>query len=433
MKNAKPILFCFTVFIVLVSLPVTVMGDVLTVGGGGAYIEIQDAVNAAQDGDTLLVSSGTYGPVLIDDIGLNVVADHLADVTLEGGLTVQNLSSSRTVALIGLKGICDYQDDRETLILQNNSGSLRVENCTFIGSDGLEWGSIYHARGWDGVHLDQCADSAFINCTLQGGHGYSYGDCHGGKAVLSKGSTVALYDCHLLGGNGGSPYDQYDGGDGGTAYESSHGFLFASGSHFQGGNGGAGADAQEWYPIAMDGGDGGHGIFLKGSAAETQLLGNHCQGGVGGNGGWPYWPNDPHGDPGLDGEAIKTSAGAVLNYLTGDSHSLGLPAPVREDEWFDLDFEGKAGDQAGIILAGAPSSFFSPVLHGQWLLSLSPMPLFVVLGTLPPSGSMTFSAKIPDLGPGVPAATFYLQSIFQDQDQVTLGSARVLVVLDEVY
>jgi hypothetical protein len=418
---------------VTLCLSVSAGAAVLTVGPGGLYARIQDAVDAASDGDTILVRAGTYSSVLIDDRALQVVADATDIVAVKEGITVQNLSTNRNVVLLGLEvpaaGSAYLAFQHEGLHLRDNLGAVRVEDCTLNGSMG-HWEPFTQDWGWDGVLVDHCDDVALVRCQVTGGEGIK--SCGGGEGIDAGTSTVALYDCTIQGGEGGYGLPGSDGGPGGAGYRSPDSFLFASGCEFSGGKGGHGCNADEWSP-AGDGGDGGHGIHLKGSNAEAQLLDCLCKGGDGGNGGAPYlwFPAGKNGDP---GENIKIEGGGIVNFIQGTAHTFEMPSPVREKESIKLTFTGQPGDLAGLFLAANTNSLFVPAMKGQWLLSIMPMPLFIYVGVLPGSGTLSWPTVIPDMGPGFDAAMVYIQSIYTDgTGEITLGSPRTLVMLDESY
>src|SRR6185436_13760735 len=78
--------------------------NVLKVATTGApFTQIQSAVNAASDGDVILISPGSYGAVTIDGKSLTLVKQGTANVTIMGTTTVKNLTASKRVILSGLK------------------------------------------------------------------------------------------------------------------------------------------------------------------------------------------------------------------------------------------------------------------------------------------------------------------------------------------
>src|SRR5437867_7856524 len=97
--------------ILLLLAPAARAGNVLVVdaSGGGAFTQIQPAVDAAADGDTILVKSGTYGSFVVGDKGLAIVGDAGASVQVAGAIRARNLAAGRTLVLENLDatGISD--------------------------------------------------------------------------------------------------------------------------------------------------------------------------------------------------------------------------------------------------------------------------------------------------------------------------------------
>lgn len=110
----------------LLALTTPLSAAVLVVGTGGSFTDIQPAVNMARDGDIVLVRTGTYGPVAIDDLSLTIVAD---------------------------------------VELTSNQGSVRIEQCAVTGFGG---GIAQSAQKV--LDIVDCSDVALTETTLlQGG------------------------------------------------------------------------------------------------------------------------------------------------------------------------------------------------------------------------------------------------------------------------
>ena len=54
-------------------------------GSGGAFISIQDAINAANDGDTVFVYNGTYYENVIVNKIINLIGEHPDATLIDGG------------------------------------------------------------------------------------------------------------------------------------------------------------------------------------------------------------------------------------------------------------------------------------------------------------------------------------------------------------
>ena len=89
------LLFVAVALIVCAALAVPASAATLTVGAGGQYNTIQQAVGAANPGDTVLVAPGTYAE--------NVVVNK--PLTITGNATVQAADSSKDVFLVTSQGV----------------------------------------------------------------------------------------------------------------------------------------------------------------------------------------------------------------------------------------------------------------------------------------------------------------------------------------
>src|SRR4029079_10896693 len=77
-------------------------GHVLVVGSGGTFADIQPAVDAARDGDAVLVRTGSYSGFTIPDKSLVVAADAGATVDVQGSVRVDGLAAGRSVLVAGI-------------------------------------------------------------------------------------------------------------------------------------------------------------------------------------------------------------------------------------------------------------------------------------------------------------------------------------------
>jgi len=421
-------------------------GHVLVVdsGGGGSYTQIQPAIDAALDGDTILVKAGTYYGFTIDNKELSVVGDAGASVTITSPVRVDNLAALREVLLAGLQINLSWGWSQPALGAQNDSGSLRVESCTILAAgNGMCSGS---QRGAD---LANDHNVAFRLCTIQGGLGVSSFDgCPGGDAIRAQSCSVALYVCILLGGNGGDgaascsacTVDGGDGGAGGAGYEFvAPGFLFASGTSFQGGTGGRGGDGCSgtcFCNLGGNGGDGGDGFHAASGTPPYPLfayLDSSLSGGVGGPGGSGGAPPvcDTGGSYGAAGSPVIAPSGSV-SALSGQARSVSLPPVVRENIPFSLDFRGQPGDIVWVFIGQHPHFAYNAPFHGVNLTTLPPLARIMKFGTIPASGTLTAQRVLPDLG--VDSQVFYLQAVFRaSMSQRFLANQTTLVELDSAY
>src|SRR5262249_32587086 len=129
----------------------------------------------------------------------------------------------------------------------NDAGALRIESCTITSVTLSPQGVI----GQIAVDLQNDSNVSLAASTLQGGRGsdgwyYHYHGSPGGFALSAQNSQVAVWDCILRGGDGGtgaqsgSVNDSGDGGRGGSGCRVSDGLLIVANSQVYGGDGGDG-------------------------------------------------------------------------------------------------------------------------------------------------------------------------------------------------
>ena len=140
----------------------------LGVSGGNYFTNIQLAVNAATDGDTVIVSNGTYGAVSVTK-----------------GLTIQSVNGLENTIIDGNgNNIClklhNYNTEISGFTITNgyanqynNGGGIQcsditpvIRNCVIVGNSSFGYNNNYYAGG---VYF-----GTFYNCTIRGNNA-SYG------------------------------------------------------------------------------------------------------------------------------------------------------------------------------------------------------------------------------------------------------------------
>jgi hypothetical protein len=99
-------------------------------GPGVAFTDLQAAVDAAADGDLILVRSGTYAPILVDGRSLSIVADAGADV-----LVLDPLASGASGVAANVKNVPD-------------GGLVVLSGLGFDGRNGPGLGATIDAPGF---------------------------------------------------------------------------------------------------------------------------------------------------------------------------------------------------------------------------------------------------------------------------------------------
>lgn len=423
------ILFLF----ILTSLYAPLSAAVITVGAGGDYPEIQDAVDVAVDGDVLLIYEGTYQPVEISKLGISLVADVDAAVCIKNGLTISKLAAGKNILISNIKVDFDGAVTGIALDMYSNYGSIRFEGCRFLGSD---YDSGKGSKPERGARVNGSKDVAFVDCYFEGGDGgkNSIGQIYPGKdGMNTNASIIALYRCTLVGGEGEDGPVASKGSDGGHAYYSYNTRLFASDSIFQGGDGGDGGGGYE-MTSGGNGGDGGHGVCLMATYCQAYLQWCSKEGGLEGAGGLPNGYGSWPGLPGNPGEPLFIGQG-YAEELGGPVRSFFAPNLVKEGDDLTLNFYGELKDVVGLLVGAGGGSQFMYNWEGQFLLSLNPAPVFFFIVPMPPGSTyMDITAPFPEMGPGITDMTIYMQALFADAlGTLRLGTVQTMVGLDGAY
>eukprot|EP01063_Lacrimia_lanifica_P001412 TRINITY_DN10714_c0_g1_i2.p1 TRINITY_DN10714_c0_g1~~TRINITY_DN10714_c0_g1_i2.p1 ORF type:complete len:467 (+),score=159.33 TRINITY_DN10714_c0_g1_i2:107-1507(+) len=109
----------------MLSLSIVVARD-----GSGQFRKIGDALNAANDGDTIVVQPGTYYESLVFNKSVDVIGNGKDVVLCYAGGHVVTLNADSP----SLKDIEVHQQGREHHCLFITDGGARVEGCTFTSS-----------------------------------------------------------------------------------------------------------------------------------------------------------------------------------------------------------------------------------------------------------------------------------------------------------
>lgn len=410
----------------------TARADVLVVdaAGGAAFTQIQDAVDAAQDGDVVLVRYGTYARVTITGKGVQVARHPTsARPRVVGGILVSDTLVSHTVVLAGLDVVGDAYVNGHGVALRLDTarGPVRVEDCSLLGH-------LYQLPskvGHPACQAVEALDLSLVRSTLQGGPGKDdTDDGHGGSALeLGRGCNVAVHDCHLSGGRGGSDsigHSFYYAGIGGDALRldaeaGAPSRVIVAGSELVGGKGGDGGDNfPQWPPP----GSGGNGLHLLGHGSAW-VLDSTLLGGAAGVSGF--------GVPGLPEVICPTTCTAT--DLAGSARELVGTTPAYAGGQAPLSIRGLPGDQAYLLVSdGAAFDLMLPTMpwSGPVLVAF-PLLKRASLGVVPSSGVLGVPLTLPGLG-GLESRTYFLQLIARDAGgALWAGGPSTLVAVDPAF
>lgn len=416
-------------------------GKVWTVGPSGAdFTQVQPAVDAAADGDLILVKPGSYAQFHVQDRGLTVVAEVPGSVSITGPVRVTDLAEGKRVALIDLSATATGTD---ALMLVGNEGSVRVRGGTWRAADKAEPAWVLPPAG---ARILNSPDVALRSMTLQGGDGVNLADlpftwpAAGGAGLIAVDSGLALYHCTLIGGDGGGDHleEGYGGGSGGHGLHLRGGFVHLVSTTLQGGNGGDGGDDFDilFCDNGGQGGSGGHGVRLEGGAAwgagaaEGRWIAIEASGGLGAAGGFSGCGSD--GSPGAPGQPVSVAGDAVASDLPGPVVRLVADGLWRPGTPETLTVIGTPGDQ--VVLALSPKAGFVPQLAKQGVLLLGGKPALKPLGTIPAGGVLTHTWTQFPLPPGWEGRTLELQAwAGPTGGSIVLSAPATIAIVDAAF
>ena len=310
--------------------------SVVRVGGGSPFTTLQSGVNAAADGDVVLVANGFYGDVTISGKGVSIVED--AGATAQGQrIVIDDVPAGSTVLISGV----DFAGPNGAMSATDVLGALRVQNSSL-----RSFPSGF--TSFTAVILTDVADASFAGCTIQGSADF----LGSSRAMFVTRSKIALDRTTVLGGPGAAPWSfgpgaWGGGGSGADAISGTDTTVFARAGAIRGGNGSNGHNGSCTDPSnnTTQGGHGGDGVELSG-ASELKLLDAVVAGGTPGTGGvaQPCGTTTANGNPG------QPVVGSPSTVIAGDARALATNAVAREGQNLALHVEGLPGDRVILLV-----------------------------------------------------------------------------------
>lgn len=412
-------------------------------GPGATHADIQSAVWAATDGDVILVRTGSYPSFEVLAVDVSIVADTGADVRVDGAIRIAGIPATRTVLVSGLRvtgAITSVPDTTFGLHCSGCFGAVRLQDCQFVATVG----SGPCGLRADGAWVESCADVSFTRCELRGASEYfdwepnlHWSERRGGSGMglYANGSSVAAYDCNVVGGTGvpaaaficAAGYGYYDGGNGGHAARLESAFLCASGTTFTGGDGGAGQSGVGWCTW---GGNGGAGLQVV-SGPPSLVVGCALVGGRGALEGAAGLTscNSYRGHDGPPFVAPALSQPAVVSQA---ARRCVVPRIASDAGAITLTFTGRPAEVVRAWTTTGTRWRYMPSAFGVRLPYDSPVAPLAMLGTLSTGGTLTRSWFLPQLPPGEHARRVFFQPVFEDglHGIAHLGTPNALVIVD---
>jgi len=416
-------------------------GQVIVVGPLPTQVaNIQAAVDAAVDGDVILVKSGTYSTFSVPNKTVTIVADVGQVVNVLGAARVRNLSIERKVVIAGLNVIGQLTGtavEGNGFYATNCAGAIRVQNCTLTGFDGT--GAPCPSVPRSGAEIVNCADVSFVRCTLTGSGlvnlntpnpGLPPGSREG-NGLVATGSSVSVHETTARGGYGGTMCNGYsDGTDGGDGARIQSSFVFIANGTLRG------ADGMTWTvggPFGAFAGWGGNGFSILDAASNVHLI--QCSL-IPGQGGTNY-------NCGLCGSCCSGQAGSTYTSAASNPDFIPSTAPTlaaanigRESLALALTIHGTAGDRASIAIARDAQFVFDPAQQGVILAgpAAPEATRYWIVGTIPANGLLAASLQLPAIPLADPGRTLWLQLTTTSPIGTShVGSPLTVAVVDSAY
>jgi len=400
---------------VLVSLSLALISsaasaDVFTVAqqGGADFSSIQPAVDAASDGDTIIIRPPTtntflFGSFTIDGKSLSVIGP--TEGVKIRMVVVRNLDATQAAYLSLLsfgRGVT----------LEDNTGTVLMRSCN------LQTATL---QGVDSS-VRNCRSISLVDCRVYGRTGLDSDmpgvpGTVGGVGLVIENSRVALYGGELRGGVGGmGDYDLYvpvdsDGGPGGTGISLVASELFLAGTDVHGGKGGD----QAFTETNGSGGDGGTAMIVgPGSLAlrRNSMI-------SAGSGGWGV----------IIGQDGATAVGQVVSAAGGQMR-VRVPRVALQGEEILLQLSGEPGLEVVWFesndLGWNRRGIRRGVMHGAGPIRR------IATGVIPPCGEWTVPYRVP-AGTAGSGLGVMLQAAVQHSGQgVLLSEPTFLPTLDSL-
>jgi nitrous oxidase accessory protein len=185
-KNLAPLLSILVTCLIVITLTISVNGAALNVGSGGQYTSITAAVNAAQSGDTITISAGTYSENVVVTKPVTIIAaspgstivtaaDPSKDVFLIQATNVR-IEGLIITGATGASGI--HVDHSSACVMSGNSAHGNDRAIYFDGATNCEVSSGYLADNGYGVYCDNASNNTISNIVATGeqGNGKALGD-----------------------------------------------------------------------------------------------------------------------------------------------------------------------------------------------------------------------------------------------------------------
>lgn len=373
-------------------------------GPGVAFTAIQPAVDAAADGDTVLVRRGIYGDFTIDGKAVSVAAD--GEGVQVRSVTVANTGPTQPVVLRRLTS----RAFTDALTIDACLGAIQIEDCTLtpLGPTTASSNTSPGARVTDSPQV------TFAGCLLIGAGPQGMPNRSASEGLVVLRSSVTLHGCTVMGGPGESSMLMRVVGGPGVVL--SQAFVAADDTAILGGNGGVAFSVL--LTCVQVGTAGGDALVFTSARDRLYAFGGSITAGQGGN--FSSCPPVPDG--------ARVVGPGTLTEVPGVVPTLMASSPVRAGQSLSLQITGPVGAGAAVLASSIHAPLFVAACRGTLDPSLA-TGTTLGLGVVPPSGQLALSVSLPT-PLGVQAVTLYVQTVMAQGGSCLLGRSTALLVLE---
>src|SRR5262245_23875185 len=163
-------------------------------GPGSAFTDIQPAINAAANGDIVLVRSGSYAGFEVQAKSVSIVADAGASVVVNSASTIKQLGDDQRVEVMGVTLTPIPQALGQSLLpldVTSCAGVVWLERVTATA----QWNASFPSVS--GLRVANCASVTLLRCTFQASIPGGFAGPSGAPGLDVSNSTLAIYDGEL--------------------------------------------------------------------------------------------------------------------------------------------------------------------------------------------------------------------------------------------
>lgn len=344
--------------------------------------EIQAAIDAAVDGDLIVVADGRYLAFTIDGKALTVIGENPGGAVIEPDLSqqaciVRGLAPAQKVTLRQLVFFRGLTVFGPTWILEDNQGLLWLEDLSMV-TDLPTFIGIDHNQA-EAALIEDCASVTISRSLIFGLGGvpfstFTSGLEGGGIGIRAARSTLYLSNVLVRGGS-----TAVEGGMGRPGIRVDDCTLIFRGSTVQGGGGGFSS------PFGFtDPGTGGPGIDAD-SISEIWSIASDVLGGLPGQ-------DDITGELGQPG--LPFDGGVVTEHAGSE---VGLISPVSVEAGSILTLGLTAEPNSIVVVMGSifPNPVFLDVFPDTSFVGLDP--LYFTAGLTDANGALSFDLPTPPI------------------------------------